>query len=209
MSEELKEEIIQEQNEESTIEEQVEEYVDPQKKAKEELEQEAGIEFTQTLNKEDILEMNIFLVKHDSSAFVKRSFLVFVGILFIVMSIINKNNYYMIALGSVLVIYATVLYTLLRVVYVKKRISSNPPEPLEINVKIGSKHIKYQLAEETDSPIVAFSHVYKVVKNKEYLYLFINRFSIIVFKLDSIEQKEELLQLVKERYMPRKAYFEK
>lgn len=202
-------EIVHENNETELSEPLQEEYVDPQKEAKEELEQEEGIEFTQTLEKDDIKEMNLFLIKHDSSALVKRVFLVFVGALFITLSIINKRNYYMIALGSIVIIYATILYTLLRVAYLKNRIDKNPPEPLDINVKIGSKYIRYQLAEEIDSPIVSFSHIYKAVKNKEYLYLFINRYSIIVLKLDSINQKDELLEMIKNRYLPRKAYFEK
>lgn len=207
----LKEQEVQEEiNQEELVqtEEQQVEYEDPQKLAKEELDNEVGIEFSQSLERDDILEMNLFLIKHDSSSYVKRSFLLFVGALFIVLPIINKTRYYMIALGAILVIYAIFLYTLLRVVYLKSRISKTPPEPLDINVKIGSKHIRYQLAEETDSPIVSFDHIYKVVKNKEYLYLFINRYSIIVLKLDSISQKEEVINMLKERYLSRKAYFE-
>lgn len=207
----LKEQEVQEEiNKEELVqtEEQQAEYEDPQKLAKEELDNEVGIEFSQSLERDDILEMNLFLIKHDSSSYVKRSFLVFVGALFIALPIINKTRYYMIALGAILVIYAVFLYTLLRVVYLKSRISKTPPEPLDINVKIGSKHIRYQLAEETDSPIVSFDHIYKVVKNKEYLYLFINRYSIIVLKLDSISQKEEVINMMKERYLSRKAYFE-
>ena len=207
----LKEQEVQEEiNKEELVqtEEQQAEYEDPQKLAKEELDNEVGIEFSQSLERDDILEMNLFLIKHDSSSYVKRTFLLFVGALFIVLPIINKTRYYMIALGAILVIYAIFLYTLLRVVYLKSRISKTPPEPLDINVKIGSKHIRYQLAEETDSPIVSFDHIYKVVKNKEYLYLFINRYSIIVLKLDSISQKEEVINMMKERYLSRKAYFE-
>ena len=44
------------------------------------------------LDKEDIKTFNLFLIKHDSSALVKRSFLIFTGALFIVMSIITKQN---------------------------------------------------------------------------------------------------------------------
>ena len=156
-----------------------------------------------------IKTFNLFLIKHDSSALVKRSFLIFAGALFIVMSIITKKNYYMIALGSALVIYATVLYNTLRVAYLKSRIDKNPPEPIEINVKITDQYIRYQLKEETDSPLVSFNNIYKVVKNKDYLYLFINRYSIVVLKLNSIEQKEKVLEQVKNRYLPRKSYFEK
>lgn len=205
MQEELKQETIETQDK---IKPETEEYVDPQQLAKEELMQEEGIEFTQTLDKDDIKEMNMFLLKHDPSSFVKRTFLVFVGGLFIALSIINKKNYYMIALGSIVILYSTILYTLLRVMYLKSRLDKNPPEPLDINVKIGSKYIRYQLTEETDSPLVSFEHIYKVVKHQEYLYLFINRYSIIVLKLDVIEQKEQLLQNIKDRYLPRKAYFE-
>ncbi len=205
MQEELKQEEIEIKDEQMN---EQEEYIDPQQQAKEELAQEEGIEFDQTLNKKDIEEMNLFLIKHDPSSFVKRSFLVFVGALFIILSIVNKKNYYMIILGSIVIIYATVLYTLLRVMYLKNRLDKNPPEPLDINVKIGSKYIRYQLKEETDSPLVSFEHIYKVVKRQEYLYLFINRYSIIVLKLESIEQKEQLLKMLKERYLSRKAYFE-
>ena len=204
MQEEIKQEELEIQEEQVSQEE----YVDPQQQAKEELAQEEGIEFDQTLNKKDIEEMNLFLIKHDPSSFVKRSFLVFVGALFIILSIVNKKNYYMIFLGSIVIIYATVLYTLLRVMYLKNRLDKNPPEPLDINVKIGSKYIRYQLKEETDSPLVSFEHIYKVVKRQDYLYLFINRYSIIVLKLESIEQKEQLLKMLKERYLSRKAYFE-
>ena len=106
-------------------------------------------------------------------------------------------------------IYATVLYNTLRVAYLKSRIDKNPPEPIEINVKITDQYIRYQLKEETDSPLVSFNNIYKVVKNKDYLYLFINRYSIVVLKLNSIEQKEKVLEQVKNRYLPRKSYFEK
>ena len=205
MQEELKQEEIEIKDEQMN---EQEEYIDPQQQAKEELEKEEGIEFSQTLTKDDIKEMNLFLIKHDPSSFVKRSFLVFVGGLFIALSIINKKNYYMIALGSIVIIYATILYTLLRVMYLKNRLDKNPPEPLDINIKIGTKYIRYQLKEETDSPLVSFEHIYKVVKHQNYLYLFINRYSIIVLKLESTEQKEQLLQMLKERYLPRKAYFE-
>ena len=190
-------------------EDAIEESQDPQFEIKQEFERAEGIEFTQTLDKEDIKTFNLFLIKHDSSALVKRSFLIFAGVLFIVMSIITKKNYYMIALGSVLVIYATVLYNTLRVAYLKSRIDKNPPEPIEINVKITDQYIRYQLKEETDSPLVSFNNIYKVVKNKDYLYLFINRYSIVVLKLNSIEQKEKVLEQVKNRYLPRKSYFEK
>ena len=190
-------------------EDAIEESQDPQFEIKQEFERAEGIEFTQTLDKEDIKTFNLFLIKHDSSALVKRSFLIFAGVLFIVMSIITKKNYYMIALGSILVIYATVLYNTLRVAYLKNRIDKNPPEPIEINVKITDQYIRYQLKEETDSPLVSFNNIYKVVKNKDYLYLFINRYSIVVLKLNSIEQKEKVLEQVKNRYLPRKSYFEK
>ena len=199
---------LQEENQNSFNEEQQEEYVDPQKEAKEFLNSEEGIEFTQTLEKEDIKEMNIFLIKHDSSNLVKRVFLTFVGTLFITLSIVNKKNYYMIALGSIVIIYATILYNVLRLAYLRSRLDKSTFEPLEVNVKVGSKHIRYQLKEETDSPLVSFDHVYKVVERQNYIYLFINRYSIIVFKLDSLEQKEELIQILKNKYLPRKAYFE-
>lgn len=201
--------VEQEEQIELPKEDAIEESQDPQFEIKQEFERAEGIEFTQTLDKEDIKTFNLFLIKHDSSALVKRSFLIFAGALFIVMSIITKKNYYMIALGSVLVIYATVLYNTLRVAYLKSRIDKNPPEPIEINVKITDQYIRYQLKEETDSPLVSFNNIYKVVKNKDYLYLFINRYSIVVLKLNSIEQKEKVLEQVKNRYLPRKSYFEK
>ncbi len=201
--------VEQEEQIELPKEDAIEESQDPQFEIKQEFEKAEGIEFTQTLDKEDIKTFNLFLIKHDSSALVKRSFLIFAGALFIVMSIITKKNYYMIALGSALVIYATVLYNTLRVAYLKSRIDKNPPEPIEINVKITDQYIRYQLKEETDSPLVSFNNIYKVVKNKDYLYLFINRYSIVVLKLNSIEQKEKVLEQVKNRYLPRKSYFEK
>lgn len=201
--------VEQEEQNELLKEDAIEESQDPQFEIKQEFEKAEGIEFTQTLDKEDIKTFNLFLIKHDSSALVKRSFLIFAGALFIVMSIITKKNYYMIALGSALVIYATVLYNTLRVAYLKSRIDKNPPEPIEINVKITDQYIRYQLKEETDSPLVSFNNIYKVVKNKDYLYLFINRYSIVVLKLNSIEQKEKVLEQVKNRYLPRKSYFEK
>lgn len=201
--------VEQEEQIELPKEDAIEESEDPQFEIKQEFERAEGIEFTQTLDKEDIKTFNLFLIKHDSSALVKRSFLIFAGVLFIVMSIITKKNYYMIALGSILVIYATVLYNTLRVAYLKSRIDKNPPEPIEINVKITDQYIRYQLKEETDSPLVSFNNIYKVVKNKDYLYLFINRYSIVVLKLNSIEQKEKVLEQVKNRYLPRKSYFEK
>ena len=201
--------VEQEEQIELPKEDAIEESQDPQFEIKQEFEKTEGIEFTQTLDKEDIKTFNLFLIKHDSSALVKRSFLIFAGALFIVMSIITKKNYYMIALGSALVIYATVLYNTLRVAYLKSRIDKNPPEPIEINVKITDQYIRYQLKEETDSPLVSFNNIYKVVKNKDYLYLFINRYSIVVLKLNSIEQKEKVLEQVKNRYLPRKSYFEK
>ena len=164
MQEELKQEEIEIKDEQMN---EQEEYIDPQQQAKEELEKEEGIEFSQTLTKDDIKEMNLFLIKHDPSSFVKRSFLVFVGGLFIALSIINKKNYYMIALGSIVIIYATILYTLLRVMYLKNRLDKNPLEPLDIDIKIGTKYIRYQLKEETDSPLVSFEHIYKVpLQNK-------------------------------------------
>lgn len=207
--EQEKQKVEQEEQIELPKEDAIEESQDPQFEIKQEFERAEGIEFTQTLDKEDIKTFNLFLIKHDSSALVKRSFLIFAGVLFIVMSIITKKNYYMIALGSILVIYATVLYNTLRVAYLKSRIDKNPPEPIEINVKITDQYIRYQLKEETDSPLVSFNNIYKVVKNKDYLYLFINRYSIVVLKLNSIEQKEKVLEQVKNRYLSRKSYFEK
>ena len=111
--------VEQEEQIELPKEDAIEESQDPQFEIKQEFEKAEGIEFTQTLDKEDIKTFNLFLIKHDSSALVKRSFLIFAGALFIVMSIITKKNYYMIALGSALVIYATVLYNTLRVAYLK------------------------------------------------------------------------------------------
>ena len=201
-------EKTQEENNECINEEPQEEIIDPQKEAKEELDLEEGIEFTQTLEKADIKEMNIFLIKHDSTSLVKRVFLIFVGALFITLSIINQKNYYMIPLGSIVIIYATILYNVLRVAYLKNKIEKSPMELLEINVKVGSKYIRYQLKEETDSPLVSFEHIYKVVKHQKYLYLFINRFSIIVLKLESTDKKDELITILKNKYLPRKAYFE-
>ena len=202
-----------EQNNTNEIEEnkteQTIEYEDPQIEIKKQFNEEIGIEFNQTLNKDDIYTFNRFLIKHNSSSYITRTVLLFAGALFIAMSIIEQKNYYMIVLGAALIIYTTVLYNVLRIAYLKNRLKKNPPEPIEINVKVGQKYIRYQLKEETDSPLVAFDNIYKAVKNGNYLYLYINRYSFIVIKLDALEHPDQLLEQIKKRYLPIKSYFEK
>ena len=59
MQEELKQEEIEIKDEQMN---EQEEYIDPQQQAKEELEKEEGIEFSQTLTKDDIKEVANMLV---------------------------------------------------------------------------------------------------------------------------------------------------
>lgn len=199
------------QNVEQTEEKQIEQPVDEQAAERAKLDAEDGFEYTQVIDRDDIYNLNWYLKVKDGAAFTKRLMFSFIGIIAIVLSIVNKTSYYMIGIGAVVVLYSTVLYLPIQKALFNSRFNKQYPaedhKDLIINVKLGSEHIRYELPEEVNSPLVPWKHIYKVIEKQDYIYLHINQYSILLLKTKELEDKKVLTSIVKRRILDPKRYY--
>lgn len=187
------------------------EVVDEQAEERAKLDAEEGYEYTQIIDRDDIYKLNWYLRVKDGATFTKRLMFTMIGIIFVVLSIVQKNAYYMIPIGAVLALYSTVLYIPINKILFNKKFEKQYPEEehndLIINVKLGSEFIRYEMPNEVNSPLVPWKSIYKVIEKQDYIYLHINQYSILVLKIKDIEDKNVITKTIKRRILDPRRYY--
>ena len=202
MADELRQ--LKDENEE---EEKVQsELSEEEQKLRDEFDQEEGIEFSQTINKDDLLKYNYYLM-NNASNYMRAGLMLLLSILVIVVPIIRKENLFLIIIGVVLLIYSLLLHFPLQKLIIKNSIKKKVINEYTINVKFASR-IKYQLKDEVNSPLVDYKNIYKIRVNSEYMYLHLSAYAIIIVKLECVDDKQALLDFVKSKYLGTKVYKE-
>ena len=209
----IKEEILEEEVEKQTefVEEETKENVEePQlteeqiqkieeeKRIREEFNKEEGIQFQQTITKDDAFNFNMYLLKNPSN-FTRRIFTGLLGLILIIFIIVNKDMYWLIIFGILMIIYSVFFYGPLQKYLTKKMFNKKEFNDLKINVKFASK-IMYELDDEQSSPLVDYGIIYKVVETNDYIFLHIDIYSIMIIKLSDCSQKDELRNMLKEKF---------
>ena len=145
----IKEEILEEEVEKQTefVEEETKENVEePQlteeqiqkieeeKRIREEFNKEEGIQFQQTITKNDAINFNMYLLKNPSN-FTRRIFTGLLGLILIIFIIVNKDMYWLIIFGVLMIIYSVFFYGPLQKYLTKRMFNKKEFNDLKINVK--------------------------------------------------------------------------
>lgn len=209
-AEEMKEEVEEIEVQQETIEEELTaeqlEELERIRIEHEELDQEEGIEFIETINKEDAFQFNIYL-QNNPSNFSRRIFTALLGVILIIYILVIKTMYWMIPFGVLIIAYAIFIYGPLQKYLTKRMFDKKDFADLNISIKFGSK-IKYELVNEK-SALVTYDVIQRVVKTKDYIYLHISAYGIMIIKLQDCSDVEGLVKLLKEKFEPLKRYKEK
>lgn len=204
-------EVKKEQVELEEVENENKEVVDEQAEERARLDAEDGFEYTQVIERDDIYKLNWYLRVKDGATFTKRLMFTMIGIIFIVLSIVQKDAYYMIPIGAVLALYSTVLYIPINKALFNKKFEKQYPveqhNDLIINVKLGTEHIRYEMPDEVNSPLVSWKHIYKVIEKEDYIYLHINQYSILLLKTKDLPNKNVLTTTIKRRIQDPRRYY--
>lgn len=171
--------------------------------------EEEGIEFKETLTEEDIYNFNNYILSKSSSNLVSRIIFILLGLIVCVLPAFAQNYYWIIFLGSFLIIYGAFLYMPLQRKIVKKNLKAKKIQNLYISVKVGTEHVQYKLVSEKSAPLIKIKDITKAVNKKDYIYLHINAYTIVIIKLIDNDKKEEITEKIKEIFVPIKKYKEK
>ena len=169
---------------------------------------EEGIEFSETLDYNDVYAFNLYVLKKAPSNILSRILFSIMGIILIVLPIVNQNNWWLIAIGVVILLYSLVFYNAVQRRMINANLKRKNFNPLNIIIKIGQTKIKYCLVTEKHPPLINITDVVKVVKTPQYIYLHISAYSVVIIKLIDNEQSEEIINLVKNTFEPLHKYHE-
>lgn len=210
--EKFEKEQLQEEGKEEVQEQSVEETNEEENISQEELEEnrrfdeEEGIEFNQKLDKEDLVKYNYYLMKNGSN-YMRMGLMIILGLFIIGYVFYYKSNYWLIAIGALILIYPIFFHFPLQKLIIRRQIKKKTIEEYDIDIKFGSR-IRYRLASEKSSPLVDYKNIYKVRKNKEYIYLHMSVYAVIIIKLACCPNPDELVELIKTKYVGTKKYKE-
>jgi len=172
----------------------------------EEFDKEEGISFRQTITKDDLVKYNYYLMKNGSNYF-RMALLVILGLFIIGYVIYFDSNYWLIALGAIVIIYPIFIHTPLQKFLIRRQIKKKTIEEYNIDVKFGTR-IRYKLESEEYSPLVDYKNIFKVRKTDEYIYLHMSVYAVIIIKLECCPNVEELTELIKSKFIGTKKYKE-
>ena len=165
------------------------------------------------VNKEDIYNMNMYLLSHN-----KNLGLLVVGTGFIGLGIYdlikNKSeeliyNILLIVVGVLGIFFALVVNKYLLQKKMKKNTYEDMP-PIEVTANNDGILYKY-IEEENQKEYLPYkwNEVLRVVKTEEYIYIhLIDRRSIMLIPLRDLKN-DKLLEFLKEKYIPLRKYIEK
>ena len=209
----FKEELLEEENnqekneevvEEKELSEEEKEKIAEEKRIREEFDAEEGIEFVQTITKEDAFNFNVYLLNNPSN-FTRRMFTAIFGLILIIYILFIKEMYWVIAIGVLMIIHAIFVYGPLQKLLTRRMFKKREFKDLNISVKFASK-MKYELIEEESAPLIDYDIVYKVVETKDYIFLHIDTYSIMIIKLTDCPNKEELVKFLQNKFEGTKKY---
>ena len=198
------EEIIEEVKEEQTLTEEERQKKEEEQAIRAAFDLEEGIEFQQTITKEDAYNFNIYLLNNPSN-FTRRMLTAIFGLFLIVYILCIKEMYWAIAIGILMIIHAAFIYGPLQRMLTRRMFNKREFKDLNIEVKFASK-MKYELVDEQNAPLIDYDIVYKVVKTKDYIFLHIDTYSIMIIKLADCPNKDELVNFLQNKFEGTKKY---
>ena len=198
------EEIIEEVKEEQTLTEEEKQKIEEEQAIRAAFDMEEGIEFQQTITKEDAYNFNIYLLNNPSN-FTRRMFTAIFGVFLIVYILCIKQMYWAIAIGILMIIHAAFIYGPLQRMLTRRMFNKREFKDLNIEVKFASK-MKYELVDEQAAPLIDYDIVYKVVETKNYIFLHIDTYSIMIIKLADCHNKDELVNFLQNKFEGTKKY---
>lgn len=196
--------VVKEEQEMEEVQE-----TEAEKALREEMEafdQEEGIAFQETLTKDDLVQYNYYLLKNGSNYF-RLGIMLLLGVFLIIYPIIQQQNWWIIGVGAFLVVFCLFLFIPLQKAMIRRQIKKKQIDQFVIDVKFASK-IKYQLSTEEASPLVDYQYIFKVRKTKDYLYLHMSVYTVIIIKLSFCEKPDELVEFIKNKYAGTNKYRE-
>lgn len=198
------EEIIEEVKEEQALTEEEKQKIEEEQAIRAAFDMEEGIEFQQTITKEDAYNFNIYLLNNPSN-FTRRMFTAIIGLFLIVYILCIKQMYWAIVIGILMIIHAVFVYGPLQRMLTRRMFNKREFKDLNIEVKFASK-MKYELVDEQNAPLIDYDIVYKVVETKDYIFLHIDTYSIMIIKLADCPNKEELVSFLQNKFEGTKKY---
>ena len=198
------EEIIEEVKEEQALTEEEKQKIEEEQAIRAAFDMEEGIEFQQTITKEDAYNFNIYLLNNPSN-FTRRMFTAIIGLFLIVYILCIKQMYWAIVIGILMIIHAVFVYGPLQRMLTRRMFNKREFKDLNIEVKFASK-MKYELVDEQNAPLIDYDIVYKVVETKDYIFLHIDTNSIMIIKLADCPNKEELVSFLQNKFEGTKKY---
>ena len=171
--------------------------------------QEEGFELKETITKDDVFALNIYILKNNPSNLIGRILFMIMGIIVSLMPLFDPNNWWAILIGVPLFAYGLIIYMPLQTLMIKRSLAKKNFEPLDITLRMTKTKVLYKLVKEEHAPFVNVSDIVKVVKTPSYIYMHLNAYSVMVIKLEELENSEEIINRVKEQFVPLKKYKEK
>lgn len=198
------EEVVEEVKEEQVLTEEEKQKIEEERAIRAAFDEEEGIEFQQTITKEDAYNFNIYLLNNPSN-FTRRMFTAIFGLILIIYILCIKEMYWAITIGVLMIIHAIFVYGPLQKLLTRRMFKKREFKDLSIEVKFASK-MKYELVDEQNAPLIDYDIVYKVVETKDYIFLHIDTYSIMIIKLADCPNKEELVNFLQNKFEGTKKY---
>ena len=203
--------VAQEQQEEEqqVAQEEKPEVSEEQLQAEAEFFSEEGFEIEETITKDDVYALNIYILKNNPSNWVGRILFMIMGVIVALMPLFDPKNWWAILIGVPLIAYGLFIYMPLQASMIRRNIAKKNFNPLDITLRMTKTKVLYKLKKEEHAPLVNVADIIKVVKTPNYIYMHLNAYSVMVIKLEELENSEEIINKVKEQFVPLKKYKEK
>ena len=170
---------------------------------------EEGLEFEEVITKDDVFALNVYLVRNAPSNLVGRIMFMIMGVIVSILPIFNPSNWWAIIIGVPMFAYGLIIYMPLQILMIKRSLAKKNFEPLDISLRITNTKILYKLKKEEHAPLVKINDIVRVVKTPSYIYMHLNTYSVILIKLEELENVEAVIEKMKELFVPLKKYHEK
>lgn len=172
---------------------------------------EEGLEFSETISSNDVYNFNRYLLEKSSANLLSRILFSIMGLIVVCAPIAQYFNakqedgdpkfvWWMVLIGALMLVYGIILYNPIQRMLIARNLKKRNVQDLKINIKLGKQYIKYALATEEKAPLIKVKDIYRVAITPEYIYLHINAYSIVILKLIDNDQKEQIIDAVKETF---------
>ena len=165
------------------------------------MEENKVIEFNEELVVEDLQKANFYNFKKHKKYLTNQIIFIGMSILMMVMAA-KEGQWYLFAVGTVLLIFSTVLFVPVYKKLIYNAVKKNFKESLKIKLMFDNEGFYYELESATneDSPKYEYQNVRIVYSLKDYIYMFFPNSAVAIIKKEACDNIEELENLFKEKY---------